>query len=590
MISSNQENQTNITMKPILDRALIYLRVSTDKQAEKGIAIPTQQDRCFEYARENGLDFDTETDIYIDRGESARSMDRPALADMLNRCQTDRSVKAIIVYDVSRLARNRIDFAIIKQSLEKKKIKLISATEPINDTPEGQILEGVLSSVAEFFSTQNARKVRANMIKKAKDGYWPTRAPYGYKNVQEKVATGKVRAWVEVNWEEAKWVTRTFELFATGEYSTKSLAKKLAEEGFPVRNYRNGKGKLHSSFVERILREKFYAGILEWGGITVAPPVSKHELFLDPALFNKVQIILDARNAGASRHRRLFSVLKAVSYCAECGSKMTVEEATTSSGRVIQYLRCLKQQKNEKVDCKQKFYHEEEYIKQFKKILQKVELPDAFVEKLRVKVKTLFADEQAIYEAARKDILSKIENNQRRKKNLILQFIDRDNPSMSDEMIYDSVKHELEVEEERLNQDLARTKSKIAGVARTVEIALALAVSVSHAFDRATEPELRALLARTIFKKLYYRDGKIVSATLNEPLDYLLCKKLKRYPVFDLASVSGPRENRTPASAMRMPRNTTLLWAPIYSVETILPHLCVFVNIVVQSAPCKPSF
>jgi hypothetical protein len=186
-------------------------------------------------------------------------------------------------------------------------------------------------------------------------------------------------------------------------------------------------------------------------------------------------------------------------------------------------------------------------------------------------------------------------DNQRRKKNLILQFIDRDHPSMSDEMIYDSVKHELEVEEERLNGDPARTKSKIAGVARTVEIALALAISALHAFDRATEPELRALLARTIFKKLYYRDGKIVSATLNEPLDYLLQKKLKRYPVFDLASVSGPRENRTPASAMRMPRNTTLLWARnlcIYRRDAIGKSIVDYVsnfNDTIFELPSSPS-
>ena len=383
------------------------------------------------------------------------------------------------------------------------------------------------------------------MAKKVRDGYWPTRAPYGYKNVQEKVATGKVRAWVEINWEEAKWVTRAFELFATGKYSTKTLAKKLAEENFAIRKYKGNLGKLHSSFIEKTLRDEFYIGVMKWGGVTVSPPNTKHELFLDPALFNKAQVILDARNAGASRHRRLFSVLKAISYCAECGSKMTAEEKTTSSGRVIQYLRCMKAQHNEKVICKQKFYQEEEYIKQFQRILKKVELPDTFVEKLREKVKALFADEQAIYEAAKKDILSKIENVQRRRKNLIMEFIDKDGLSQTDQLIYASVKHELEVEEERLNGDLAKTKSKIAGVVRTVEIAISLAVSASHAFENAEEPEMKALLARTIFKTLYFKDGKIELAVFNEPLDYLLRKKLKKYPVFDLASVSGPYRIRT---------------------------------------------
>lgn len=63
-------------------RALIYLRVSTDKQAEKGLSIPTQQDRCLHYARENGFEVDLETDIYVDRGESARTANRPQLQVM----------------------------------------------------------------------------------------------------------------------------------------------------------------------------------------------------------------------------------------------------------------------------------------------------------------------------------------------------------------------------------------------------------------------------------------------------------------------------------------------------------------------------
>lgn len=518
-------------------RTLLYLRVSTSNQAEKGIAIPTQQEKCILTANEQGLVFDPEKDIYIDRGESARSMDRPALIDMLNRCKVEKDVAAIIIYDISRLARDRIDFALIKQTLRKLNIQLISATEPINESPEGQILEGILSSVAEFQSTQNGRKVKANMTQKVRDGWWASKATYGYKNVQEKLSTGKTKAWIEINPTEVPWVNRAFEQFATGEYSEKSLAKKLQEEGFPVRNRVGGSGKLHTSVIARILRDKIYVGIIEWKGFV--NPKGKHELFLDQGLFNQVQAILDSRILGSSRNRKLFSILKANSFCDECGSKMTVEEQTTSSGNIIRYLRCLKSKNSERVLCEQKYVHENIYLEQFVDVLKKIDLPQRTVDKLRVKIRSFFSNEQQVYENARKAVLGRIEDTKRKKRNLVLKLIDNEKLSLADTDLYDTVKTDLEKEEKDLTAELLRIENKIVAVVRTVEIGVALAESVYNAFLKAKEPELKALIARTIFKKLHIRDGAIIRVDLNEPLDYLCYSKLKKYPVFNLANTCG---------------------------------------------------
>ena len=538
----------------MLLKALIYLRVSTDKQAQKGLSIPVQKERCLQYAKDHGYEIDGETDIYIDEGESARTSNRPQFQILWERCRNDKTVKAVIFYDVSRLARNRIDFALIKQDLTKRGIQICSATEGIDNSPSGQMLEGVLSTVAEFFSLQGGEKVRSGMEQKVKEGWWATRASYGYKNVQEKPSTGKVRAWIEINWEEVKWVIRSFELFATGNYSTKTLAKQLQGEGMPVRKHKKSSGKIHASFVERMLRDKIYIGVIEWGGIV--NPNGKHELFLDKHLFEKVQAILDARLGGGSRSRRLFSIPKPVSWCNECGSRMTVEEHTTSSGTLIRYLRCLKSKHGERVQCNQEYIHEDIILKQLKQLIKMVELPDEYVEKLRNKTKMLFADEQRLYEQARKDILNKIEDVKRQKKNLILQLIDKDRNSVSDLELYHNIKIELDVEEQRLNEQLAKSESQIVAAIRTVEIALALAENCFYAYEKV-EPELKALMVRTFFKELLIQDKQIVQAVLNEPLDYLCRKKIQKYPVFNLAASCGPSENRTRACAMRMHRYAT---------------------------------
>lgn len=529
-------------MNESTQKCLIYLRVSTDKQAEKGIAIPTQQEKCFECARDNNYIFDADTDIYIDRGESARTMDRPALLDMLERCKNDKTVKAIIIYDISRLARNREDFAFIKIDLRKHDIKLLSATEAIDGSPEGQVLEGILSTIAEFYSAQSARRIKFNMLRKAKDGIFPGRATYGYKNVQEKTTTGKTRAWIEVNWEEAKWVIKAFEYYASGNYSIRDLAETLQSEGFPVRTAR-GSGKLHPSTLEEILTNKFYIGTILWGDLE--NPDGKHERFLDQALFDKVQAIIRSRFSSSSRYRRLFSVLKEISYCEECGSKMTVEEHTTSKGTVIQYLRCMKAQKNKKVVCSQSYEHESVYIKQFSQILKKIELPHTTVQKIKDKIRLIFNDEQEVHEKARALILNKIEDTKRKKKNLTLKFIEKDNPSTSDIDLHNEIKKDLDDEEIRLTKELAKTETRIAQVVKTVEIAIALTASCFEAFRMAKEPDLQKMLAQTLIKNIYIKDKKITRVVLNEPLDYLLKTKLQRYSVFDLRTVGGPYRTRT---------------------------------------------
>ena len=134
------------------------------------------------------------------------------------------------------------------------------------------------------------------MEQKVKEGWWANKAPYGYKNVQEKLSTSKVRSWIEVDWEEAKWVVRMFELFATGNYSVKTLAKQMKKENMPIRSYKGNSTKIHGSFIERTLRNKFYIGTIQWGKLENLE--AKHEKFLDKELFDKVQAILDTRLRG----------------------------------------------------------------------------------------------------------------------------------------------------------------------------------------------------------------------------------------------------------------------------------------------------
>ena len=82
-------------------RALIYVRVSTDEQADKGLSLPAQEEACLEYIKLKHLTIDPKKDVYIDAGESAKTANRPALQEMLSRCKKDKEVKVVLVHKLA---------------------------------------------------------------------------------------------------------------------------------------------------------------------------------------------------------------------------------------------------------------------------------------------------------------------------------------------------------------------------------------------------------------------------------------------------------------------------------------------------------
>ena len=518
-----------------MNKALIYLRVSTDKQAGKGLSIPAQKEKCLQYAKDNGYEVNEETDIYADEGESARTSNRPQFQILWERCRNDKTVGAVIFYDVSRLARNRIDFALVKQDLTKRGIKIRSATEGIDSSPSGQMLEGVLSTVAEFFSLQSGEKISLGMMGKAKSGGWAGKAPFGYKNVRENTGSNKDRRWIEVDEKEAPWVLKAFQMFATGNYSLRKLAKILTKEGFPMPNNQS----LIQSYLHRILHNCAYVGKIpykgkEYNGI--------HPSLVEPSLFFTVRDILYQRNGGADKSQKHKFALRGITFCGECGARYTGEQKVKKT-TTIRYLRCLKSVKGERVECKQKYFQVYVFNDQFGELMKTIQLPDAFTNKLRERVKKVFGDEQVVYERMKKSLMSQIEKIQKQKDSLFMHFIDKGR-SLINEEDYERLKVKLEADEYNLKSQLGSTDSKLSQIVKTLEIAVYLANNCYRAHQKAN-PDLQGLLARAFFEKLVVRNGKIVEAKLNPPLDYLCKNRTKTNPLFKLDPSCGPYQIRT---------------------------------------------
>ena len=162
-----------------MKRAVAYLRVSSVRQVEKdlteeGYSIPAQRDACVARVRAEGW---TLVDEYPERGESARSADRPQLLAMLERIERDRDVDVVVVHKVDRLARNIEDHVAIRAALRRAGVSLVSVTENLEDSASGKLVEGIHALMAEFYSSNLSSEIRKGLTQKAKMGGYPHRAP-----------------------------------------------------------------------------------------------------------------------------------------------------------------------------------------------------------------------------------------------------------------------------------------------------------------------------------------------------------------------------------------------------------------------------
>jgi DNA invertase Pin-like site-specific DNA recombinase len=169
-------------------KAAIYARVSSEKQAEKDLSIPAQLKALRKYALDRDWDISAE---YVDEAESAKSANRPAFQEMITAAKKkERPFDNILVWKLSRFARNREDSVIYKSLLRKRGISLISINEQIDDTASGRLLEGMIEVIDEFYSANLAQDTMRGMKENINRGFFNGGiVPFGYRKIKVMVGS-----------------------------------------------------------------------------------------------------------------------------------------------------------------------------------------------------------------------------------------------------------------------------------------------------------------------------------------------------------------------------------------------------------------
>ncbi len=309
-------------------KAIIYARVSSDSQ-DVDLSVSAQLRALRDYAAKQGYQLLRE---FVDEAESGRTASRPAFREMIALAKTKPPpFDVILVWKLNRFARSRLDSITYKALLKSKGIRVISMNEPLDDSPSGQLLEGVIESIDEFYSASLGQDIKRGMRENAQRGFFNgSRPPYGFHKVPVQDGA-KTRYKLEPDAEDSVAVTVIRRMFsmALQDTGTKEIAKALNAEGMRTRNgNRWGKTTVH-----KILNNETYCGTLLWAGRpghlairSGEPPVRVENAWpaiIDPATFELVQQIMESRRPEQIHPRTLPShyLLSGFLFCS-CGHAM----------------------------------------------------------------------------------------------------------------------------------------------------------------------------------------------------------------------------------------------------------------------------
>jgi len=302
---------------PPMVGAVIYVRVSTKEQTEN-LSLPTQLRACEEYCRRQGYEV---VERFYEEGESAKTTDRSQLQNLLTYCRLNKGrVHFVVVFNLTRFARDKYDHFALRSLLQSLGISLRSATEPIDDTSTGKLMEGVLAAFAQFDNDCRSDRTRAGMRAALELGRWTFLAPIGYLNAPR--AMGKS---LMADPERAPLVRRAFEEYATGRFTKQQVLEQARAWGLTNRRNR----PLTSQAIGVLLSNQLYAGIVDVPEYGVRAKRGDFEPLISEDLFYQVQSVLSV----ARRAPRHSSGRTRTSHYAPSCAASPVVEASPAAGR-----------------------------------------------------------------------------------------------------------------------------------------------------------------------------------------------------------------------------------------------------------------
>lgn len=294
--------------------AAIYIRVSTDYQAEEGYSIDAQKEQLSAYCISKGI---KKYEFYIDGGWSGSNIDRPEMQRLIKDVNNNK-ISHVIVYKLDRLSRSQKDtLYLIEDVFNTHDVSFVSMSETMDtSTPMGRLMLGILSAFAQLERENIRLRTRMGMKERVKSGLWMGggRIPFGYDYDKENG--------ILVPNKDAEKVRQVYKLYIEGK-SPQEIANLL--------------GLKYDKLANQILTRKSNYGIIEYNGEEYQ---GKHEPIISKETYDlAMKCMLERSQVRVNTSEYL---LTGLIYCGKCGAKMRYQKWGNNGSKLV----CYSQQKS----------------------------------------------------------------------------------------------------------------------------------------------------------------------------------------------------------------------------------------------------
>lgn len=472
--------------------ARIYIRVSTDEQADEGYSIDAQRERLKAYALSQDWVIQ---DSYIEEGVSAKNMDRPELKRLLNDLKADHSDhKIVLVYKLDRLTRSVSDLHTLLDYFDRHQTKFRSATEVYDTTTAiGRLFITLVGAMAQWERENLAERTKMGQIEMTRQGKWSGgHRPFGYD-----YNNGNL----EINHAEAAIVKEIYDRYLAGS-GTPKILKWLNDPTHP-QLASNKRWTLNN--LKYVLQNPLYCGMVRYGYRDLKGrrqtnsmiEEGNHEAILSLENFNRAQELRSKRKTMPSRSGTGTYSLTGILRCGKCGYSMSGDtryKKNKLESEPRRYYTCVERIHSGLCDMpRQKESHLENavltHLEQYHQDLSR-----------DMSTFTLRSDDQAEMDALRNEI-SKITSRKNRWMNAF------ENGDIESSVLKDRL-NELRSKEVQLNEKIAELEQMNA---KSLDLATLKTIlgSFRATWEIATVQERKELL-RTIIKEITVYPDRIL--------------------------------------------------------------------------------
>lgn len=482
----------------IMKRAILYTRVSTDEQAQKGFSLPHQKMMLEKYCSVKEI---TVVKHY-EEDFSAKNFDRPEFNKLMLFIKANRGKIDLLVFTRwDRFSRNQEEALRVIRELKKYGVTLDCVEQSLDmNQPESKVMLALYLSIPEVENDKISIRTTEGIRRAKIEGCWTGVAPIGYKNHRNEADKSTL-----IPSEDSLLVQEAFQLYSRSIYSLEEVRRKMLKKGL----------KISKQQFYNMMQAVVYIGkvvVFAYGQEEERIVEGLHEPIVTEELFYKVQSLIKSNRKQPLNKttKREELPLRGYLKCPVCGKNLTGSGSRSRSGDLHYYYHCQK-------GCKVRFRADRannDFIEYLTSLSVSEGVLALYQEILRDLSNSNYSkqeEEIAKLEKERENILS-------------LKTVAEDKYFSCDisKDIFDNAVSRYDTKIMHINGNISELKTSLEGFNTYLEQGLPL-ISNIHTYYSKVPVQLKQKIVGSIFPgKLIYEDKKYRTTEMNKVFSLLL--------------------------------------------------------------------